>query len=111
MFNIGDFARFGGVSVRTLWYCEELDLLRLAEVDTHTGYRIYETHHLPRLHRMVALKDPGSHSNSSARCSTASARKLYRRTVRAIRRSGVTREAGLPSLGNESAPLCAGAAT
>jgi hypothetical protein len=37
MFNIGDFARFDGVSVRTLRYYAELDLLRPAEVDTHTA--------------------------------------------------------------------------
>ena len=29
------------------------------EVDTHTGYRIYEAHQLPRLHRIVVLKDLG----------------------------------------------------
>jgi DNA-binding transcriptional MerR regulator len=28
-------------------------------VDTDTGYRIYEAHQLPRLHRIVALKDLG----------------------------------------------------
>jgi DNA-binding transcriptional MerR regulator len=59
MFSIGDFARLGGVSVRTLRYYEEVDLLAPAAVDPSTGYRSYTAGQLPRLHRIVALKELG----------------------------------------------------
>ena len=59
MFSIGDFARLGGVSVRALRYYEEAGLLAPAAVDSTTGYRSYSAHQLPRLHRIVALKDLG----------------------------------------------------
>ena len=59
MFSIGEFARLGGVSVRTLRYYEEAGLLQPAAVDPTTGYRNYSARQLPRLHRIVALKDLG----------------------------------------------------
>ena len=59
MFTIGDFARLGGVSVRTLRYYEEEGLLAPVSVDSTTGYRSYSAHQLPRLHRIVALKELG----------------------------------------------------
>ena len=49
----------GGVSVRALRYYEEAGLLAPAAVDSTTGYRSYSAHQLPRLHRIVALKDLG----------------------------------------------------
>jgi DNA-binding transcriptional MerR regulator len=59
MFSIGDFARLGNVSVRTLRYYEQLGLLMPAAVDPETGYRSYSAYQLSRLHRIVALKDLG----------------------------------------------------
>jgi DNA-binding transcriptional MerR regulator len=59
MLSIGTFARLGGVTVRTLRYYEEADLLLPAAVDVATGYRTYEARQLSRLHRIVALKDLG----------------------------------------------------
>jgi DNA-binding transcriptional MerR regulator len=59
MFSIGDFARIGGVSVRTLRYYEEAGLLQPAAVDPTTGYRSFSAYQLPRLHRIIALKDLG----------------------------------------------------
>ena len=41
MFSIGEFARLGGVSVRTLRHYDEIGLLRPAMVDQDTGYRGY----------------------------------------------------------------------
>lgn len=41
MFSIGEFARLGGVSVRTLRHYDEIGLLRPATVDQDTGYRGY----------------------------------------------------------------------
>jgi DNA-binding transcriptional MerR regulator len=39
MFSIGEFARLGAVSIRTLRHYDEIDLLQPAEVDPVTGYR------------------------------------------------------------------------
>jgi DNA-binding transcriptional MerR regulator len=41
MFSIGEFARLGGVSARTLRHYDEIGLLRPAAVDTGTGNRGY----------------------------------------------------------------------
>jgi DNA-binding transcriptional MerR regulator/effector-binding domain-containing protein len=59
MFKIGEFARMGQVSVRTLRHYEDLGLLRPVEIDRFTGYRYYSTTQLPRLNRILALKDMG----------------------------------------------------
>jgi len=59
MFKIGEFARMGQVSVRTLRHYEELGLLNPFEIDRFTGYRYYSTAQLPRLNRILALKDLG----------------------------------------------------
>ena len=59
MIRIGDFARLSGVSVETLRHYDELGLLRPARVDEFTGYRYYTPDQLPRLNRILALKDPG----------------------------------------------------
>jgi DNA-binding transcriptional MerR regulator len=59
MLNAGAFARLAGVSVRTLHHYDELGLLKPAEVDTRTGYRRYTMLELPRLHRILALRDLG----------------------------------------------------
>src|SRR3954464_13966939 len=59
MLNIGEFARLGQVSPRTLRYYDALGLLQPERVDSATGYRLYSVHQLPRLHRVVALRDLG----------------------------------------------------
>jgi DNA-binding transcriptional MerR regulator len=59
MLSIGEFARLGGVSVRTLRYYEEVGLLSPAAVDDATGYRSYRARQFARLHRVVALKELG----------------------------------------------------
>jgi len=59
MFTIGDFARHGRVSVRMLRHYDAIGLLRPASVDPSTGYRAYAADQLPRLNRVVALKDLG----------------------------------------------------
>jgi DNA-binding transcriptional MerR regulator len=59
MLSIGEFARLGAVSVRTLRHYDEIDLLRPAEVDPVTGYRSYSPKQLRQLNRIVALKDLG----------------------------------------------------
>ena len=59
MFNIGDFARLAGVTVRMLRHYDSLGLLVPAHVDAVTGYRRYAAAQLPRLNRLVALKGLG----------------------------------------------------
>ena len=59
MFSIGEFARLGGVSVRTLRHYDEIGLLRPAQVDPVTGYRGYLASQLGQLNRILALKELG----------------------------------------------------
>ena len=59
MFKIGEFSRFSQVTVKTLRYYDELGLLKPAKVDRFTGYRYYSASQLPRLNRILALKDLG----------------------------------------------------
>ena len=59
MIRIGDFSRLSRVSVKTLRFYDETDLLKPVEVDRYTGYRYYEYSQLARLNRILALKDLG----------------------------------------------------
>jgi DNA-binding transcriptional MerR regulator len=59
MIKIGDFARLSQVSVVTLRYYDEIGLLKPMNVDASTGYRFYSADQLPRLNRILALKDLG----------------------------------------------------
>ena len=59
MIRIGDFSKLSRVSVKTLRYYDEMGLLKPIAVDHFTGYRFYEFDQLPRLYRILALKDLG----------------------------------------------------
>jgi DNA-binding transcriptional MerR regulator len=59
MIRIGDFSKLSRVSIKTLRYYDEMGLLKPVEVDRFTGYRYYEFDQLPRLYRILALKDLG----------------------------------------------------
>jgi DNA-binding transcriptional MerR regulator len=59
MLRIGDFSQLGQVSVPTLRHYDELGLLKPAHVDKFTEYRYYTLEQLPRLNRILALKDLG----------------------------------------------------
>src|SRR5262245_8336181 len=59
MLKIGDFSKLSQVSVKTLRYYDEMGLLRPEVVDAFTGYRYYSASQLPRLNRVLALKDLG----------------------------------------------------
>ncbi len=59
MFKIGDFSKLAQVSVKTLRHYGELGLLKPAWIDRFTGYRYYTAEQLPRLNRILALKDLG----------------------------------------------------
>lgn len=57
--KIGSFARIAQVTVQTLRHYDELGLLKPSQVDVLSGYRYYSLDQLPRLHRILALKDLG----------------------------------------------------
>jgi DNA-binding transcriptional MerR regulator/effector-binding domain-containing protein len=59
MFRIGEFARIGQVTAKTLRYYDEIGLLKPSNIDPFTGYRYYTMSQLPRLNRILALKDLG----------------------------------------------------
>jgi DNA-binding transcriptional MerR regulator len=67
MLKIGDFSRIARVSVQTLRYYDDLGLLKPVAVDPLTGYRFYTFDQLPRLHRILALKDLGLRLEEVAR--------------------------------------------
>jgi effector-binding domain-containing protein len=59
MLKIGDFSKLGQVSLKTLRFYDEMGLLKPAHVDESSGYRYYAVSQLPRLNRILALKDLG----------------------------------------------------
>jgi effector-binding domain-containing protein len=59
MLRIGDFSKLSQVSVKTLRYYDEVGLLRPMQTDRFTSYRYYGVEQLPRLNRILALKDLG----------------------------------------------------
>ncbi|MRS06032.1 MerR family transcriptional regulator [bacterium] len=59
MFKIGSFSKMNKVTVKTLRYYDELGLLSPSYVDEATGYRYYLASQMPRLHRILALKQYG----------------------------------------------------
>jgi DNA-binding transcriptional MerR regulator len=59
MFRIGEFAQIAQVSGRLLRYYDELGLLSPVRIDPQTGYRWYSAKQLPRLNRILALKELG----------------------------------------------------
>ncbi len=59
MFLTGEFSQLARVSKRLLQYYDEIGLLTPACIDPHTGYRYYSAQQLPRLNRILALKELG----------------------------------------------------
>lgn len=59
MFTIGEFARFGSVTVRTLRHYDQIGLLHPQRIDESNGYRLYSASQLPLLNRVVALQRLG----------------------------------------------------
>jgi len=59
MLRIGDFSSLSQTTIKTLRHYDEQGLLRPAHVDAATGYRYYVVAQLPRLHRILALRDLG----------------------------------------------------
>ena len=59
MFKIGEFSRLSRVSVRMLRHYDRLGLLTPSQTDSLTNYRYYSADQLPRLNRILALRDLG----------------------------------------------------
>jgi len=59
MFQIGAFSKIAQVSGRLLRYYDEIGLLSPEATDPETGYRYYSAQQLPRLNRILVLKELG----------------------------------------------------
>ncbi|HEU5381691.1 MAG TPA: MerR family transcriptional regulator [Ktedonobacteraceae bacterium] len=59
MFSIGEFSRVARVTPRLLRHYEEMGLFKPEHIDPETGYRFYSALQLPRLNRILALKELG----------------------------------------------------
>lgn len=66
MFKIGDFSKLCMVPVSALRYYADIGLLEPMHIDSMTGYRYYDLDQLPRLNRILALKDLGLPLNKIA---------------------------------------------
>lgn len=51
------------VSIKALRHYDEIGLLKPVKVDDSTGYRYYSAAQLPRLNKILALKDLGGYLN------------------------------------------------
>ena len=59
MFRIGGFSKIAQVSGRLLRYYDKIGLLSPEFTDPQTGYRYYSAQQLPRLNRILVLKELG----------------------------------------------------
>lgn len=59
LLKIGEFARINQVSIATLRHYDQCGLLKPVALDPESGYRYYALDQLPRLNRILALKDLG----------------------------------------------------
>ncbi|MEO6064071.1 MAG: MerR family transcriptional regulator [Thermoflexales bacterium] len=92
MLKISDFSKLAQVPTATLRYYDQLGLLKPAAVDKFTEYRFYAVDQLPRLNRILALRDLGFSLDQIAGQlnGNPSAREL--RDMLVERRSGAERE-------------------
>ncbi len=59
MFRIGEFSKVCRIPVSALRYYADIGLLEPAHIDPFTNYRYYSVSQLPRLNRILALRDLG----------------------------------------------------
>jgi DNA-binding transcriptional MerR regulator len=59
MYRIGLFSKIGRVTVKALRFYEAEGLIEPRHIDPVTGYRYYDSNQLPRIHKIVALKQCG----------------------------------------------------
>ncbi len=59
LYKIGEFAKLTNISVKTLRYYDEINLLKPEEVDLFSGYRYYSYRQKEDLELILALKEAG----------------------------------------------------
>lgn len=59
MFQIGEFSKLTQITIRMLRYYDEAGLLKPAEIDPWTGYRMYSADQIPVLNKIIYLRDSG----------------------------------------------------
>ena len=59
MFKIGEFSKLTQVSIRMLRHYDETGLLKPAEIDKFTNYRLYSLEQIPTLNKIIFLRDLG----------------------------------------------------
>ena len=59
MLKIGEFSKLSQVTIKTLHHYDEFGLLNPIHIDPSTSYRYYSVDQLPRVHRIMALKELG----------------------------------------------------
>lgn len=59
MFRIGEFSKLTQVTVRMLRHYDQTGLLKPAQIDPTTGYRMYSVEQIPVLNKIVYLRDSG----------------------------------------------------
>ncbi len=59
LYKIGEFAKLTNISVKTLRYYDEINLLKPEEVDLFSGYRYYSDRQKEDLELILALKEAG----------------------------------------------------
>jgi DNA-binding transcriptional MerR regulator len=67
VFAIGDFSKLARVTVKALRLYDQMGLLKPAKVDAASGYRYYSAAQLPRLNRLLVLKELGFSLESAGR--------------------------------------------
>jgi DNA-binding transcriptional MerR regulator len=91
MVRIGDFARMGRVSIKTLRYYDEADLLKPAHTDPATGYRYYSASQLPLLNRLLVYKSLGFSLDQARALASEDAAPSKLRDLLETRRNELTR--------------------
>jgi DNA-binding transcriptional MerR regulator len=87
-YKIGEFARLGGISVKTLRFYDEVGLLQPVGVDSRTGYRRYAPEQLQDLAAIRALKDLGASLSDIRRVVGKTASRQERRKLLEKLRAG-----------------------
>ncbi|QVK18174.1 MerR family transcriptional regulator [Mycoplasmatota bacterium] len=59
MYQIGIFSKMNRITTKTLRHYDEIGLLKPAYIDDFTGYRYYSSNQLPRLNKILTLKQMG----------------------------------------------------
>jgi DNA-binding transcriptional MerR regulator len=91
VFKIGDFSRIARVSCRLLRYYDEIGLLKPGSIERDTGYRYYSASQLPRLNRILVLKELGLSLEDIARVLDSNLSASELRGMLMVRRSDAQR--------------------